>query len=93
MDIFSFLNIFNVSLGIVIVVNLFGMLTKNRCFYQEKGFPVTLFCTGTALGAALQDKPPLWGIVCVITILVITVVSWKKLIGRVASLFRTEGVK
>ena len=93
MDIFSFLNIFSVSLGIIIVISLVSILTKNRRFYQEKGSPVMLFCTGTALGAALQDKPPLWGIVCVITILVITVVNWKKLIGRVASLFRTEGVK
>ena len=87
------MDIFSVSLGIVIVVNLFAILTKNRRFYQETGFPVTFFCAGTALGAALRDKPPLWGIVCVITILVITVVNWKKLIGRVASLFRTEGVK
>ena len=86
------MNIVNVFLGIIIAINLFSILTKNRRFYQETGFPVTFFCAGAVLGAALQDKPLSWGIVCVITILVITFVNWKKLIGKVASLFRTEDV-
>lgn len=87
------MNIFAVSLGIIIVINLFSILTKNRRFYQEKGFPVTLFCAGTALGAALQDKPLLWSIVCVTIILAITFINWTKLIGRVTSLFRPKGVQ
>ena len=87
------MNIVNVSLGIIIVVNLFGILTKNRRFYREKGFPVTFFCAGIALLTLLKDKPLLWGIVCIITILAITFVNWKKLIDSVASLFRTKGVK
>ena len=85
------MDVFGVSMGIVILVNVYSIFTRNRRFHQETGIPVMLACSGIALGTMLQDD--LWGIACVIAPTVIIVVNWKKLIDRVASLFRTAGVK
>ena len=45
-------------------------------------------CLGVMLGILLQQSEPLMGIACITAIVVVTTVSWKKLISRIGRLFR-----
>lgn len=79
-------DLFVLTSGVIFFCMALALFPSTRRFYRETGSPLMLVCIGVWLGILLQDEP--WkGIAGIVAIAVVSTVSWKKLIRRIARLF------
>ena len=59
-----FLDVFSISMGIVIFVSIYSIFTKNQRFNRETGLPVILLRSGIVLATMLKDELDSHGLEC-----------------------------